>query len=95
MARAAFSSAFGTVVRRHRSRQGLSQERLAEAAGIHRNYVGNIERGEYAATLDVAERLGQALGIPLEDLIRESRAVLSRGSVLPSSRRRPRPGRGR
>lgn len=94
MARASFSSAFGTVVRRHRNRLGLSQEGLAEAAGIHRNYVGNLERGEYTATLEVAERLGRALGVALEDLIRESRTVLARGAAIPSSGRKPRRGRG-
>jgi transcriptional regulator with XRE-family HTH domain len=82
MARAKFSAAFGTIVRRQRSAQGLSQERLAEAAEIHRNYVGMLERGECAATLDVAERLAQALGVVLEDLIGETRRALARGAVV-------------
>ncbi len=82
MARAKFSAAFGTIVRRHRSARELSQERLAEVAEIHRNYVGMLERGECAATLDVAERLAQALGVVLEDLIGKTRRALARGTVV-------------
>ncbi len=90
MARPKFSAAFGSVVRQHRTKRNLSQERLAEAAEIHRNYVGMLERSECAATLDVAERIAQALGVPLEDLIVETRRALERGSVvIPRRRSRP------
>ena len=82
MARLKFSAAFGSVVRRRRTAKDISQERLAEAADIHRNYVGMLERGESAATLDVAERIAQALGVALEDLIGESRKALARGTVI-------------
>jgi transcriptional regulator with XRE-family HTH domain len=87
MVRARSSAAFGTIVRRHRSAQGLSQERLAEAAEIHRNYVGMLERGECAATLDVADRLAEALGTPLEDLSGEARRALARDTVVLPRRR--------
>jgi len=62
---------------------------LAAAAEIHRNYVGMLERSECAATLDVAERIAQGLGVPLESLITETRRTLERGGLI-VSRRHPR-----
>jgi transcriptional regulator with XRE-family HTH domain len=60
------------VVRKHRARQGLSQEALAEAAGTHHTYVGLLERGECKPTIDVAERVARALGKRLSALIAEA-----------------------
>ncbi len=66
------SAAFARVVRRHRARGGLSQEALAEAAGIHHTYVGLLERGKRTPTIDVAERVARALGRKLSTLIAEA-----------------------
>jgi transcriptional regulator with XRE-family HTH domain len=66
------SQAFGGAVRNARRRKGLSQESLAERAGLHPTYVGMIERGVRNATLDVAAKLADALGIPLPKLISRS-----------------------
>lgn len=60
--------AFGAVVKRRRGQLRMSQEALAEAAEIHRTYVGFLERGEKMATVLVARRIATALGITLPRL---------------------------
>lgn len=60
------------ILRAARERRGLSQEALAEEADIHRNYVGMVERGETAVTLDVAALVANALGVGLDQLVREA-----------------------
>ena len=63
--------AFGKAVRRLRQRRGISQERLAELAGIHRTYVGDVERGTRNLALVNMTRIAEALGVRLSGLIRE------------------------
>lgn len=63
---------FGQAVRRHRKALGLSQEALAELAGCDRQSVNRIENAAYSPSLDRAWRLADALGVPLEYLIREA-----------------------
>jgi transcriptional regulator with XRE-family HTH domain len=72
MARPRLSPAFARTLREHRKRRGISQERLAHAAGLHRTYVGLIERGQRNPTLDAAHALARALGTRLSDLVREA-----------------------
>jgi transcriptional regulator with XRE-family HTH domain len=72
MARRGFSKSFGVVLRAARLRADLSQEALAEQAGVHRNYVGMVERGENSVTLDVAFHLADSLGVPLDQMVREA-----------------------
>jgi transcriptional regulator with XRE-family HTH domain len=50
-------------LRQIRHAKGLSQEELADRAGINRNYVGMLERSEHAATVDMLEQLAVALDI--------------------------------
>jgi ribosome-binding protein aMBF1 (putative translation factor) len=58
-------------LRRMRQAKGLSQEELADRAGINRNYVGMLEREEHAATVDMLEKLAEVLEIdPIEFLDR-------------------------
>ena len=59
---------FGTRVRGLRHEKGVSQEALAEKAGIHRTYMGGIERGERNLCLRNIDRLAKALGVPVRDL---------------------------
>lgn len=49
----------------------VSQEKLAEKADLHHNYIGEIERGEKAATIDTILKIAKALGIRARDLFDE------------------------
>ncbi len=60
----------GRAVREVRARFVLSQERVGQAAGLHRNYVGAIERGEINPTFKVLLKLSTGLTVPLSDVIR-------------------------
>jgi transcriptional regulator with XRE-family HTH domain len=58
---------FGQRVREERLKQGLSQEALAERAGLHRTYIGMIERAEKNITLINIEKIAKALRINIAD----------------------------
>ena len=53
--------ALGRVIRELRTRQGLSQEELSLKSGVHRNYIGGVERGERRPTVTTVARLAVAL----------------------------------
>lgn len=65
------TSIFGQRIRARRLELGLSQEALAEAAGLHRNYVGSVERGERNIALVNILRLAAALGVDPAELVAE------------------------
>jgi len=54
----------------HRLKAGLSQERLAERADLHPNYIGDIERGEENVSVDSLVRLASSLRVKVADLVR-------------------------
>jgi len=58
---------FGQKVREERARLGLSQEELAGRAGVHRTYIGMIERAEENITLESIEKIAKALKINIAD----------------------------
>jgi transcriptional regulator with XRE-family HTH domain len=60
---------FGKRLRRLRLAAGWSQEQMAAAAGVHRTYVGHIERGETSPTLYSILRFARALDIEPGDLV--------------------------
>ena len=60
---------FGARVRALRVERGLSQEDLAQNAGLHRTYVGGIERGERNISLVNIEKLAIALDVSVESLM--------------------------
>ncbi len=59
---------FSKRIKTERLKQGLSQEELAEKAGVHRTYIGMIERAEKNITLKNIEKISLALKIKLSDL---------------------------
>ncbi len=61
---------FGDKVRTVRMKQGLSQEELAARAGVHRTYIGMIERAEKNITLKNIDKIAKALGVSISDLLR-------------------------
>jgi len=60
----------GDRVREYRTYQGLSQENLAKKAGLHRTYIGGIERGERNVSLLNIQRIAVALKKRVTDLLR-------------------------
>lgn len=62
---------FATNLRRCRLKKKLSQEQLANLSGLHRTYVGSVERGERNISIDNMERLALALGCSINDLLEE------------------------
>lgn len=66
------SKIFGEMVRLYRGRAGYSQEELAGRAGIHRTYIGGIERGERNPTLTMIHRLARALDVPPSRLLEDT-----------------------
>jgi transcriptional regulator with XRE-family HTH domain len=63
------SARFGDNMRRLRESQGISQEAFAQKAGIHRTYVGNLERGKHSPTLETILLVARALNVPVRDLL--------------------------
>lgn len=64
--------ALGEAIRATREQQGVSQERLALAAGIDRSYYSAIERGEFNATLAVLLKVAAALSVPAWTLLKRA-----------------------
>ncbi|OLT55275.1 transcriptional regulator [Corynebacterium sp. CNJ-954] len=60
---------FGTQIRRLRQQRGLSQEGLANAAGLHRTYIGSVERGERNISLVNILRLAGTLDVDAGDML--------------------------
>lgn len=58
-------------LKRLRRERGLTQEELADLAGLNRNYIGMIERQENAATVDTLEALAEALHVKAVHLLEQ------------------------
>ena len=60
---------FGRNVQRVRKERNISQEKLAELAGLHRTYIGMIERAEKNITLCNIEKVAKALNVKISELV--------------------------
>jgi transcriptional regulator with XRE-family HTH domain len=65
-----FLKSFGKKLRNCREAAGLSQEQLGELSGLHRNYIGGMERGERNPTITSLKKVSKALGISLSKLFK-------------------------
>ena len=63
--------ALGREIRRHRDLKGISQEKLAELAGLNRNYVGFVERAERSPRVVTIFRIARALELHPAELMRD------------------------
>lgn len=74
-------------MRKRRVALGLSQEKLAVDAQIDRTYVSRLERGLENPTVGLVERVAQALGVDIVDLVTRPRSGERFPSALPGGRR--------
>ena len=65
---------FPDVLRKVRIENGLSQEELADLAGLHRTYISQIERGLKSPSLRSLEQIANGLGITLSEMLRRLEA---------------------
>lgn len=61
---------FARNLKELRAKADLSQEELADLAGLHRTYIGSVERGERNISIDNMERLASALTVDIKDLLK-------------------------
>jgi transcriptional regulator with XRE-family HTH domain len=78
-----FLSILGFNIRIERHRKGYSQEELAEHSGLHRTYIGVVERGEKNISIFNCLKITNALGISLHELIRCSEESFLQHNPLP------------
>ena len=76
---------FGKAVRRRRRELDLSQEELAERAELHRTYLSDIERGEGNPSLEIIEKLANALDISVVSLFSDYKIDQKKGGAIPET----------
>ncbi len=72
MAKRTLQESLGLVFRKHRETLGVSQEEFAALVGLHRTYIGSVERGERNVTLASMENIAEVFDCPLWKLIKEA-----------------------
>lgn len=83
-ARSEINQTAGQNIRSIREKMGLSQDVFADRCGIHRTYVGAIERGESNITLDTLARVAAAAGIKPQALLNDPPSAASHGGKKPT-----------
>lgn len=73
---------FGTAVKKIRSEMGISQEKLAYRAGLHRTYICDIERGERNPSLESIGKLARALGTSLPVLFERATGLSAKDEMM-------------
>jgi transcriptional regulator with XRE-family HTH domain len=73
--------ALGAAVREIRARRGMSQEELGFDAGLHRNYVGAVERGEINPTFRIVLQVTRGLDVSVSELLAVYERQLSDGGL--------------
>ncbi|WP_033827200.1 helix-turn-helix domain-containing protein [Bacillus andreraoultii] len=63
----------GKNIHKYRMKKGLSQEKLAEYCGLHRTYIGAVERGERNISIDNIEKIANALEVDVTQLFHNER----------------------
>lgn len=76
-ARSEEHAALGLAIRQLRLGAGVSQEAFATRCGLHRTYVGGIERGERNVSFANLLRIAGALGVPVSELLRRYESLLA------------------
>lgn len=61
----------GETIRAFREKAEMSQELLAERSELHHNYLGEVERGEKAATIDTLVKIAKGLRLEVSDLVQD------------------------
>ena len=61
----------GGKIRVYRTKAGLTIEKLAERADLHHNFIGEVERGNYDASVGSLVKIAKALGVRVRDLVRD------------------------
>ena len=69
MERRRYRKAFGDAIRAYRKKAGLTQEKLAERADMHHNFIGEVERGNMECSLSSMVKISKALGVRVKDLV--------------------------
>lgn len=70
--------ALGEVVAQQRRSAGISQEQLGAQAGLHRTYIGSVERGERNCTVTTLVALAKGLGCPAHELLERAESLVRR-----------------